>query len=145
MIHKNFDFLLEPELREEFDQVASRLSFMTGDIVIEPNRYIKVIPLLLNGTIKVLRETQKGNELILYHIKPGQSCAVSLSNSIMNKLSNVKGVVEEDHSELIAIPSSISNKWYDKYPSWRMFVLKTMDHRYDEIINALDSVAFKKN
>jgi CRP/FNR family transcriptional regulator len=61
----------------------------------------------------------------------------------MNKLSNIKAVAEEN-VELIAIPSSVSSKWYEIYSSWRMFVLKTMDNRYDEIINALDSVAFKK-
>ena len=143
MSNKKFDFLLEQGLRAEFDQVGIKLDFNTGDIIIEPNKYIKVIPILLKGTIKVIRETNEGNELILYYIKPGQSCAVSLSTSLMNKLSNIKAIAEEK-VELIAIPSSTSVKWYDSYASWRMFVLRTMDNRYDEIINALDSVAFKK-
>lgn len=143
MSNKKFDFLLEQGLRAEFDQVGIKLDFNTGDIIIEPNKYIKVIPILLKGTIKVIRETNEGNELILYYIKVGQSCAVSLSTSLMNKLSNIKAIAEEK-VELIAIPSSTSVKWYDSYASWRMFVLRTMDNRYDEIINALDSVAFKK-
>lgn len=143
MSNKKFDFLLEQGLRAEFDQVGIKLDFNTGDIIIEPNKYIKVIPILLKGTIKVIRETNEGNELILYYIKAGQSCAVSLSTSLMNKLSNIKAIAEEK-VELIAIPSSASVKWYDSYASWRMFVLRTMDNRYDEIINALDSVAFKK-
>jgi len=143
MSNKKFDFLLEQGLRAEFDQVGIKLDFNTGDIIIEPNKYIKVIPILLKGTIKVIRETNEGNELILYYIKAGQSCAVSLSTSLMNKLSNIKAIAEEK-VELIAIPSSTSVKWYDIYASWRMFVLRTMDNRYDEIINALDSVAFKK-
>jgi len=143
MSNKKFDFLLEQGLRTEFDQVGIKLDFNTGDIIIEPNKYIKVIPILLKGTIKVIRETNEGNELILYYIKAGQSCAVSLSTSLMNKLSNIKAIAEEK-VELIAIPSSTSVKWYDSYASWRMFVLRTMDNRYDEIINALDSVAFKK-
>ena len=138
-----FDFLLEQGLRTEFEQVGSKLEFNTGDIIVEPQKYIKVIPILLTGTIKVVRETNEGNELILYYIKAGQSCAVSLSTSLMNKLSNIKAIAEEK-VELIAIPSSTSVKWYDSYASWRMFVLRTMDNRYDEIINALDSVAFKK-
>lgn len=143
MSNKKFDFLLEQGLRAEFDQVGIKLDFNTGDIIIEPNKYIKVIPILLKGTIKVIRETNEGNELILYYIKAGQSCAVSLSTSLMNKLSNIKAIAEEK-VELIAIPSSTSVKWYESYASWRMFVLRTMDNRYDEIINALDSVAFKK-
>lgn len=143
MSNRKFDFLLEKGIREEFDEVGSSLEFNAGDIIVEPNKYIKVIPLVLKGTIKVIRETNGGNELILYYIRSGESCAVSLSTSLMNKLSNIKAVAEEN-GELIAIPSSVSSKWYEIYSSWRMFVLKTMDNRYDEIINALDSVAFKK-
>jgi CRP/FNR family transcriptional regulator len=143
MSNRKFDFLLEKGIREEFDEVGSSLEFNAGDIIVEPNKYIKVIPLVLKGTIKVIRETNGGNELTLYYIRSGESCAVSLSTSLMNKLSNIKAVAEEN-VELIAIPSSVSSKWYEIYSSWRMFVLKTMDNRYDEIINALDSVAFKK-
>jgi CRP/FNR family transcriptional regulator len=143
MSNRKFDFLLEKGIREEFDEVGSSLEFNAGDIIVEPNKYIKVIPIVLKGTIKVIRETNGGNELILYYIRSGESCAVSLSTSLMNKLSNIKAVAEEN-VELIAIPSSVSSKWYEIYSSWRMFVLKTMDNRYDEIINALDSVAFKK-
>ncbi|WP_099371889.1 Crp/Fnr family transcriptional regulator [Sphingobacterium sp. 1.A.5] len=143
MSNRKFDFLLEKGIREEFDEVGSSLEFNAGDIIVEPNKYIKVIPLVLKGTIKVIWETNGGNELILYYIRSGESCAVSLSTSLMNKLSNIKAVAEEN-VELIAIPSSVSSKWYEIYSSWRMFVLKTMDNRYDEIINALDSVAFKK-
>jgi len=143
MSNRKFDFLLEKGIREEFDEVGSSLEFNAGDIIVEPNKYIKVIPLVLKGTIKVIRETNGGNELILYYIRSGESCAVSLSTSLMNKLSNIKAVAEEN-VELIAIPSSVSSKWYEIYSSWRMFVLKTMDNRYDKIINALDSVAFKK-
>ncbi|MGB7527186.1 Crp/Fnr family transcriptional regulator [Sphingobacterium cellulitidis] len=143
MSSRKFDFLLEKELKAEFEQVGSKLEFKAGDMIVEPNKYIKVIPLLLRGSIKVIRETSEGNELILYYIKSGQSCAVSLSTSLMNKLSNIKAIAEEK-VELIAIPASISVKWYESYPSWRMFVLRTMDNRYEEIISALDSVAFKK-
>ncbi len=143
MNNRKFDFLLEQELKAELEQVGSKLEFKAGDMIVEPNKYIKVIPLLLRGSIKVIRETSEGNELILYYIKSGQSCAVSLSTSLMNKLSNIKAIAEEK-VELIAIPASISVKWYENYPSWRMFVLRTMDNRYEEIISALDSVAFKK-
>ncbi|OYD44290.1 hypothetical protein CHU00_17780 [Sphingobacterium cellulitidis] len=143
MNNRKFDFLLEKELKAELEQVGSKLEFKAGDMIVEPNKYIKVIPLLLRGSIKVIRETSEGNELILYYIKSGQSCAVSLSTSLMNKLSNIKAIAEEK-VELIAIPASISVKWYENYPSWRMFVLRTMDNRYEEIISALDSVAFKK-
>lgn len=143
MASHQFDFLLEAELRSEFEQVRQRLEFQAGTVIMEPEKYIKVIPLLLRGTIKVLRQSSDGNELFIYYIQAGESCAVSLSTSLMGKLSNIKAIVEED-IELYAIPASTANSWYEKYPSWRMFVLKTMNQRFDEIMNTLDGVAFKK-
>lgn len=138
-----FDFLQEHDLRLEFEDVGIPLQFSSGQTVVEPHKYIKVIPLVLKGSIKVLRETPARNELLLYHIRAGESCAVSISTSLMNKRSNIKAVAE-DLVELVAIPASHATIWYDKYTSWRMFVLKTLNTRYDEIISTLDSVAFKR-
>ncbi|QBR12579.1 Crp/Fnr family transcriptional regulator [Sphingobacterium sp. CZ-2] len=143
MIADVFDFLTEAGLREELEEKGVHLKMPVGKIVVEPNKYIKVIPLVIKGTVKVIRQTENGNELFIYYIQAGESCAVSLSTTLMDKLSNIKAIVEED-VELIAVTSSLSREWFEKYASWRMFVLKTMDHRYDEIINALDNVAFKK-
>ena len=142
MTNNKFNFFSEPELKDELDKIEKVVSFKKDDIVVQPEKYIKVIPLLLTGTIKVLRVDGSGNELFLYHIEAGQSCAVSLSTCLMDKISNIKAVAEEQ-IELIAIPATLAAKWFDKFPSWRMFVLKTMDNRYNEIINTLDSVAFK--
>ncbi len=142
MTYNKFNFFFEPELKDELDKAGKAVSFKTGDIVVYPEKYIKVIPLLLSGTIKVLRVDGNGNELFLYHIEAGQSCAVSLSTCLIDKISNIKAVAEEQ-TELIAIPAPLATKWFDKFPSWRMFVLKTMENRYNEIINTLDSVAFK--
>ena len=143
MLTDKFDFLLHPDLREEFHQEGIPLNFTTGDILLEPLRYIKIIPFVLKGTIRVIRQHEDGQELFIYYIKEGQSCAISLSTMMMDKTSNIKAIAEED-VELIGIPSATARRWYETYPSWRWFVLSTMDFRYDEILNTLDSVAFKK-
>lgn len=143
MMYNQFSFFSEPQLREELEKTGSILSFKSGDTVVQPNKYIRTIPLLLSGTIRVTRVNENGSEIFLYYIEAGQSCAVSLSTCLMDKISNIKAVIEDD-AELIAIPVENARRWFDSFSSWRLFVLKTMDNRYNEIINALDNIAFKK-
>ncbi|MGN0019366.1 MAG: Crp/Fnr family transcriptional regulator [Sphingobacterium hotanense] len=143
MITEKFDFLLQPQLRAEFEREGIRLEFKAGDILVEPHKYIKIVPLVLRGNIRVIRQNEDGQELFIYYIKEGQSCAISLSTMMMDKISNIKAIAEED-IELIGIPSAVARRWYETYPAWRWFVLSTLDFRYDEILSTLDNVAFKK-
>lgn len=138
-----FSNLFESELNSGLNAAGTSMEFKAGDIIVQPGKYIKVIPLLLKGTIKVVRVDGNGNELFLYHIEVGQSCAVSLSACLMDKLSNIRAVAEDD-IELIAVSASLAKQWFERFAKWRLFVLTTMDNRYTEIINTLDSVAFKK-
>ncbi len=142
-MEEKIHFINEPELLEEIKKAGVQLTFEPGAVIVQPGKYIKVIPLLLKGTVKVLRTDGEGNELFLYYITSGQSCAVSLSTCLTDKLSNIKAVAE-DEVELIAIPSQSAINWFTKYPGWRTFVLLTMNNRFDELIKAIDLIAFSK-
>ena len=139
----NFNFITEPDLLEEIEKTGKRLTFVSGDVLVQPEKYIKVIPLLIRGTVKVMRFDSKGHELFLYYITSGQSCAVSLSTCLTDKLSNIKAIVEEE-TELIAIPALEAARWFEIYPGWRSFVLLTMNDRFDELIKTVDQIAFSK-
>ena len=143
MTDYRFDFITEFDLITEIKKTGMNLDFKAGAIIVQPERYIKVIPFVIKGTVKVLRVDENGNEFFLYYITTGQSCAVSLSSCITEKISNIKAIAEED-AELIAIPVSSAVKWFNTYSSWRNFVLQTMDYRFDNLITAIDTLAFSK-
>ena len=42
-------------------------------VMLNDNDYIKYIPIVLSGSIKVLRQDEDGREILLYYIKPGES------------------------------------------------------------------------
>jgi len=130
-------------LSEEIISHGKRLSFLAGEVVVKPENFIKVIPLLLKGLVKISRVDTAGNELFLYYIEPGASCAVSLASCLMNRPSNLKALAEED-TELIAVPITHAIKWFNEYPRWRIFVLETVYSRFEELIKTVDSMAFLK-
>ena len=139
---QTFTYQFEQKLADEIERTGEYLSIPAGELVVKPGKYIKVIPLLISGTIKVMRVDSNNNELFLYHITKGQSCAVSLSTCLNHKLSSIKAVTEAD-TELIAISAVNAMKWFNEYASWRNFVVMTMDIRFEELIHTIDSVAFQ--
>jgi len=73
MINNVFKFLAEPGLVAEIENTCKRLSFKGGNIIVEPAQFIRVIPLIIKGTAKILRVDPSGNEIFLYYISSGQT------------------------------------------------------------------------
>lgn len=138
-----FPLLTDNELVEEIQEVGSIVSYKEGDDIITSGKYIKSIPLLISGAIRVLRNDGDGHEVFLYFVGKGQTCAVSLACCVNHKKSNIRAVAETD-CEFLSVPIEYLEKWNKKYQSWRNFMLITYQARFDEIMEALDSIAFLK-
>lgn len=138
-----FPQLNEEELMDEIKEVGSVIEFKEGEDIITTGKYIKRVPLLINGAIRVLRNDGDGHEVFLYFVNKGQTCAVSLACCVNHKKSNIRAVAETD-CVFISIPIEYLEKWNRKYQSWRNFMLLTYQSRFDEIMMALDSIAFLK-
>jgi CRP/FNR family transcriptional regulator len=91
--------------------------------------------------LRILREDEEGHELLLYYIRPGETCAMSLTCCSGNAVSNVRAVAEED-TELLVLPIQVIDEWTTKYPSFKSFILKTYQRRFEELLNTIDGIAF---
>jgi CRP/FNR family transcriptional regulator len=111
--------------------------------MLEPGSYVKSIPLLVKGSIKVLRQGNDANEILLYYVSPMETCAMSLTCCVSNQKSNVKAITEED-AVLISLPVSKSDEWMATYPSWKQFIMQTYRNRFEELLKAIDGIAFHK-
>ncbi len=114
-----------------------------GSVMLEPGGYVKFIPLIVKGSIKVFRQGSDGGEILLYYVYPLETCAVSLTCCVANQKSNVKVNAEED-TTLLSVPISKSDDWFARFPSWKQFIMKTYSHRFDELLRAIDGIAFHK-
>lgn len=142
----NIDFtsqFYEPELKEEMAKVSSLKEAKVGETLIEIGQYIKFIPVITKGSIKILRENEDGDELFMYYISSGDTCSMSLTCCMQNRISGIRAVVEED-VEYMAIPINFIEDWIRKYASWRSFIFRSYQTRLDEMLNTIDSLAFKK-
>ena len=136
-----FGNIFEQELIHEIAKVGT-LREVPGDyMLIDIGEQIKGIPLMITGAIKIYRENANGDELLLYYLEEGDSC--TLTYALEMNASKIKiRAISELPSKLIMIPLKQMEVWEHKYPSWRNFLLRSYQTRMDELIEALDSLAF---
>ncbi|SFI23581.1 Crp/Fnr family transcriptional regulator [Halpernia frigidisoli] len=137
----NFISIFEPELLREISETGIPKEFKEGDIIIEIGNYVKFIPLIISGNIKISREDDNGKELLLYFLEKGNTCAMTLTCCVGNAKSEIRAVAETDVS-LIMIPVQKMDEWMIKYKTWRNFVLQSYQDRFMEVLETVDSIAF---
>jgi len=140
-LKKYYGYLFEDALLKEIADVAIAKDIKANDVIIDIGSYITSIPLLLSGAIKILREDKEGDDLVLYYIEKGDTCAMTLSCCMGETKSKIKAVAETD-VKLLMIPKQKMSEWLSKYKSWQEFILHSYHSRLQEFIDAIDTIAF---
>ena len=132
----------EPSLLEEILSQSTLKRLEEGEEILRTGQYIRSTVLLLSGLLKVYREDDEGNEFLMYYLEPGKACALSMMCTARDEQSQIlaKAVTP---SEVILIPSHLSELWLAKYRSWHNFVIASYRQRFEELLQTLDSIAFK--
>jgi len=143
LLRKNFPQLAEIELQKEIAQFGKIYSFKEGETIMDFGQYIKLVPLLISGSIRVVRENEEGKEILLYFLKVGESCSMSFTCCMTNKQSIIKTVAEEN-TTLIGIPVQYMDEWMSRFQSWKNFVMRSYDLRMMELVTVIDSIAFNQ-
>lgn len=137
----SFESLFEPGLIEEMREFGEVKNYKEGELIIDYGRYIRMMPLIVKGTIKVLRMDERGKEILLYYLSSHETCSMAYSCCLEAKKSEIKAVAEED-VELIAIPHDKLDEWLCKYPSWKNFIMRSFNERFLELLKSIESIAF---
>ena len=140
-LNEAYGFLFEQELINDIVENGVLKSAKEGEIIMDINDYITSMPLLLEGAIKILREDKDGNELLLYFLERGDTCALTLSCCLGQTRSEVRAVAERDTS-FIMVPVAKIEEWTAKYKSWRNFVFESYHSRLTEMLETIDTIAF---
>jgi len=130
-------------LNKEVYETGQIKVFPAGSVILNINAYIKSIPIVLSGSIRVIKTDQNGQEILLYYIKPGESCIMSFLAGIHHDTSKIKAVVEED-AEILLIPVDKAGKWIREFPEWTDFIFNLYQKRFEELLEVVNAIAFQK-
>lgn len=138
-----FPVFFEEDLKKELNSVSKIFSADAGDIIMDIDQSIDMIPLVVKGSIKIIREDAEGNEILLYYLEPGKACATSITGCLSGQRSTIRAIAEEQ-TKYLGIPAHYSDTWISKYESWKNFVMNTFSERFEELLRTIDQLAFKK-
>jgi len=133
---------LGSELIEEIQSHSIIKDIPKDTVILREGQYVKVIPIVLNGLIKVFTR-QENKELLLYYIKPNESCIMSFAASLKNSPSNVFALTEED-STIVLMPVDKVSKWIKQFPNINMLFFQQYSVRYSELLDTIHHLLFDK-
>ena len=134
---------ISPEFREELYETSSIKKFNPGDVILDMDAYVNYIPVVLSGSLKVMRTQEDGREILLYYITPGESCIVSILSGMKQDKSQIRAVVEEK-AEILMVSIQKAKEWIRKFPEWTDFIFDLYQKRFEGLLNIVNSVAFQK-
>lgn len=136
-----YSSVFEEKLINEIIKVGHFERLPAGDLLIDVGDDLTHIPLIFEGTVKVVRHINEDEELALYYLKPGETCAVSFVNCIETNKSVFEGIIETD-MEAVFIPVEKIDEWLVSYKSWRRYIIDSYHFRLMEMLESIDGLAF---
>ncbi|BDW92622.1 MULTISPECIES: Crp/Fnr family transcriptional regulator [Flagellimonas] len=137
-----FSNYFEPALIQEILKEGKYKEIPAGETIMDIGQYIRSMPLLLSGAIKVLREDEEGDELLLYYLEQGETCSVTMTCCMGHTKSEIKAITETD-TKIVMVPVQKMEEWMAKYKGWRNYVFDSYQNRLNELLLTVDSIAFK--
>lgn len=137
------DFNASTGIKEKLLEYGQMKTFSEGEAILNENAYIRSIPIVLSGSVKVIRTDDEGREILLYYIRSGESCIMSFLGGLHHDTSKVKAVAEEE-TEILFIPADKVSELIKQYPEWLDYIFRLYHKRFEELLDVVNAVAFKK-
>jgi CRP/FNR family transcriptional regulator len=138
---KYMPFFTEPEFKQELLKHGQLATFNKGNIIVKDGQYVKFLPIVLKGAIRVYQQ-KEDREILLYYVRAEETCTMSLAAAYFNNKSTSHGVVTEP-TEVLIFPASLIDQWQLKYPSWNRYVMSMFRRRYDEMVDSFEALVFE--
>lgn len=137
------DLNTSPGIKEKLLEYGTIKTFSEGEAILNENAYIRAIPIVVSGSVKVMRTDDEGREILLYYIRSGESCIMSFLGGLHHDTSKVKAVAEEE-TEVLFLPVDKVSELIKEYPEWLDYIFRLYHKRFEELLDVVNAVAFKK-
>lgn len=137
------DFKALPQVIEKLYAYGKAKNYHEGDVILEEESNIKAIPIVIKGSLRVIRTDETGKEILLYNIKSGESCIMSFLGGMHHETSKVRAIAEED-TEILLVPIEKVSMLIKEYPDWLDYIFRLYHKRFEELLEIVNAIAFKK-
>ncbi len=128
------------ELLADLEKLGTVVEFEEGEMLMRTGQYFKNSMIVLDGTVKLYRDGEDGEEFFLYYLERGNACALSMICATKNETSQIKAKAVTPVRAL-TIPIQHMDTLMQKR-NWYYFVLETYRSRFEELLQVIDQIAF---
>jgi CRP/FNR family transcriptional regulator len=143
LLKNSLGYILEEELVNEIINNSQLKDIEQDKVIVNVGDELNNIPIVLEGSIKISRENEEGEELLLYYIEGGDTCAMTLQCSVRHTKSEIRATTMEK-SLILMIPIKMMEVWLHKYKSWREYILQSYHTRMTELMETIDAITFMR-
>lgn len=140
---KQEELTISDELKAKLREIGFTKVYAEGDVILNENAYIKAIPLVTRGSIRVLRTEPNGREILLYYIRSGESCIMSFLGGLHHDTSKIKAIADEE-TEILFVPIDKVNILIREFPDYLDYIFRLYHKRFEELLDVVNAVSFKK-
>lgn len=137
------EFQASPQMISRILEMSIAKSFDEGEVILQENAHIRSIPIVTSGSIRVMRTEGDEKEILLYYIKAGESCIMSFLGGLHNDTSKVKAIAEET-TDILFVPVNKVKELIREFPEWLDYIFRLYHQRFEELLEVVNAVAFKK-
>ncbi len=133
---------LSNQLTNEIIKHSSLVEIAEKIEVMREGQYVKTVPIVKSGLIKVLTR-HEDKELLLYYVQPGESCIMTFDACLKNSPSKVYATTEKK-SEVLLMSSENVFRWMKEFPEFNSLFIQQYNIRYNELLNMINQLLFEK-
>jgi len=137
------EFQASPQMISKILELSVHKTFEEGEVILQENAHIRSIPIVTSGSIRVMRSEGDEKEILLYYIKAGESCIMSFLGGLHNDTSKVRALAEET-TDILFVPVTKVKELIREYPEWLDYIFRLYHQRFEELLEVVNAVAFKK-
>lgn len=141
LIRRQIPVLGDRNLEDAIVEHGSLMTIESGEILMDYGQFIRNIPIVLDGVIKVMKMGDDGQDMLLYYLSGGSTCPTAFTCCLVDKKSEIKAIVEET-ATIISLPVNYIDDWIREFPTWKNFIMHSYNVRFQELLNIIDEIAF---
>lgn len=122
---------------------AMVMPLTAGTVIFDENQPCQGFPMLLSGSVRVIKTAPNGRELQLYRIAPGESCILTSSCLLGNTRYQARGIVDQS-LEMVVLPASSFHALLARHDGFRNYVFHLFSDRLTDLMQLVSAVAFQK-
>ncbi len=111
--------------------------------IIEEGKFVRSVPLVIEGRIKVMHPYDVDKEIMLCYIDPGESCALSIGAGVTEQKSIIYADTETE-TKFLSMPIDVLSDLIFSHTQMTTFILSHIHKRFMDLFSYIDSIVFQK-